>query len=514
MRRGIRWALPVAVVGLLLLGPSAGANPLDRWQWRYPRPQGLALLAVTYGDDLFVAVGESGTVISSSDALNWTLQTYWQFPSLKGVAYSAGLYVAVGDAGTILISTNGAGWAPVASGVTRHLRAVAGNPDWNGTGFARFVAVGEQGTALGSKDGVTWTAVPTGVTNNLNALVCSNGIFAAVGDSGTVIVNDGGTWERRTPPTALNFTAIGACSQGFVTSCDGLVKGGVSYYTSNALLFSDSPLLLTWTNVLTGAGNLRIAGFAAAGGVAVGVGSPINYLGMFYPGVVMTSTNGTQWGTLDFSTSEYSLYAATWGKGMFVAVGARGGILVSTDSTNWTHANGHNSTTICAAASNGDVCIASAGPLHFDYAVSFRPPCLLLSTNGGDWNPSPLSLPAMWSLTVFSNTFYGVSGYSVYSTQDGLQWVQPLMPPYSGSVTGSPAPILRGIAQGNGILFAAGDRGTIVVSTDGVGWVDRSIAVGPNFNTAAFGNDVFVAAGDRVATSPDGVTWGRATFFL
>ena len=63
------------------------------------------LTAVTYGGGLFVAVGDPGVIVTSTDGVNWTAQSAGTDEALRGVAYGGGVYVAVGAGGTALSST-------------------------------------------------------------------------------------------------------------------------------------------------------------------------------------------------------------------------------------------------------------------------------------------------------------------------------------------------------------------------------------------------------------------------
>ena len=62
---------------------------------------------VTYGDGLYVAVGDSGKLTTSTDGTTWTTRTSgFASTNIKGVTHGDGLYVAVGDSGTM--TTNSA----------------------------------------------------------------------------------------------------------------------------------------------------------------------------------------------------------------------------------------------------------------------------------------------------------------------------------------------------------------------------------------------------------------------
>jgi hypothetical protein len=59
---------------------------------------------VTYGNGLFVTVGQGGTIVTSSDGVTWTAGALPTSRGFWGVAYGDGLFVAVGECGTILTS--------------------------------------------------------------------------------------------------------------------------------------------------------------------------------------------------------------------------------------------------------------------------------------------------------------------------------------------------------------------------------------------------------------------------
>src|SRR5205809_6281301 len=61
---------------------------------------------VTQGAGAFVIVGAGGTILSSTDTVNWTKRTSGTQELLLGVGYGNSSFVAAGTGGTILTSTN------------------------------------------------------------------------------------------------------------------------------------------------------------------------------------------------------------------------------------------------------------------------------------------------------------------------------------------------------------------------------------------------------------------------
>ena len=137
------------------------------------------LNGVPYGNGLWVAVGVSGTILTSTNGTSWTKRTSGTTSSLLGAAYANGLWVAVGANGTILTSTNGTSWTSRSSGTAEALRSVAyGNGLW--------VAVGDNGTILTSTNGTSWTPPTSGTTEVLYGVAYANGLWVVVGASGTI----------------------------------------------------------------------------------------------------------------------------------------------------------------------------------------------------------------------------------------------------------------------------------------------------------------------------------------
>jgi hypothetical protein len=77
-------------------GGGSGSAPGTIWTLRTSQVNNLDLYGVTYGNELFVAVGKDGTILTSPDGVNWTVQTSPTSNTLYGVTYGDGLFVAVG----------------------------------------------------------------------------------------------------------------------------------------------------------------------------------------------------------------------------------------------------------------------------------------------------------------------------------------------------------------------------------------------------------------------------------
>jgi len=155
------------------------------------------LSGVAWSGTQFVAVGNSGTILTSPNGIAWTTRTSGTTNKLLGVAWSGTQFVAVGGSGNpgnIVTSSDGITWTPQASGTTITLSGVV----WSGT---QFVTVGNSGIILTSPDGITWTPQASGTINNLLGVAWSGTQFVAVGSSGNpgniVTSSDGITWTKQ-----------------------------------------------------------------------------------------------------------------------------------------------------------------------------------------------------------------------------------------------------------------------------------------------------------------------------
>ena len=95
---------------------------------------------------LFVAVGNGGTILTSSDGINWTQRTSGVTDRLNKVTYSEtfGIFITVGDNGVILISSDGINWQSKNITIKYDLNSVYSSPD-------KIIIAGEYNTVLYSQ---------------------------------------------------------------------------------------------------------------------------------------------------------------------------------------------------------------------------------------------------------------------------------------------------------------------------------------------------------------------------
>ena len=166
----------------------------QNWFTRDTGPSGFRLNAVTFGDGLFVAVGEAGNILTSPDAVNWTLvKSFIQeqlFGVSSGIINGTNYFVAVGANGVILRSSDGLNWTLArAKDWTRDLFCVA-------YGGGAFV-IGGVNSVTKTSDFKSWKDAEVsrqdGWYESMVAITYGNGVFVAT----TALHGNDGRGHRR-----------------------------------------------------------------------------------------------------------------------------------------------------------------------------------------------------------------------------------------------------------------------------------------------------------------------------
>ena len=254
---------------------------------------------------LFVGVGDSGIILTSSNGTIWTQRSSGTTNRLYGVTYGKGVFVTVGMYGTILTSQNGSSWENNSSKKFGHINQVIFGNDI-------FVAVGEWGNVLTSFDGENWTKINSNFSKYLGGVTYGNRLFLSVGYSGTIHSSiDGSSWAKRTTGTRDLLQGVTHGKDNFIT------------VSSRGNIFSSSDGI-SWIKRTSGTTTFLNA---------VNYGND-NFITVGLNGLILTSIDGISWVKRDTGISS-NLFGITSGKGIMVAIGESGTILTSSDSKTW-----------------------------------------------------------------------------------------------------------------------------------------------------------------------------------
>lgn len=291
----------------------ARQQPIRNWLWEVQRLP-----------EFYVTVGYHGTVMTSSDGIDWALELVPDSVTntvFLGVGGDTNLLLAVGDHGSVItsphqvvsvvltnadhslttneVSTLGVFWYDQPRPVTNDLQGVLRH---NG----QFVVTGSGGVVLTSPDGTNWTTRPTPVNTFLSGVTAGPNGFVAVGQGGVILTSpDGVAW-----------------TQHFSGTTNWIYR--VRYLGGQLIAVGQNGTLLTSTNATNWT--------ARATGSTRWLNDLTLLAGTYYvagnQGAVLSSTNGVHWryrGTI----TEKSLYGITHHEGKLLAVGVEGAIVRS-----------------------------------------------------------------------------------------------------------------------------------------------------------------------------------------
>ena len=521
------------------------ADILSNWAWRNPWPQGYDINDVIYANGQYVAVGGSGTVLTSGDGASWNVhKNAAKGAALRGVAYGNGTYVAVESkriftsanavtwmeafelpdipgynplydwmlgpspyhlssvafgngmfiaVGTyfILKSENGTHWEIVQEGNYNPLNAIAFGDD-------RFVAVGNNGYVLHSRDGVNWTGSATPKQNLYDVIYIDKGeggpddkIFVAAGNSGGIFVTDSRSmyWLNKNKGNndSSPYFNLGYCN---INDQHLLVAGG-----RTSLFGASRPKTLVmditepeiWTVVQINDNSLGKLASDGTGFVTAG-----------WRGRILTSSDGLTWH--EHSTGpRYHLYGAASHNGQFVAVGENTTIMTSSGGSGW-HRHDlrmaypdetHWSGSLYGVASNDTGDFVAVG----EFGRIFK-------GSGSSWKLIPRLGKTLNAVAYGADKFVAVGDYgTMIISADGEDWS------VIDNGTGGSSATLKGVAYGNGKFIAVG-RGKVMISKDSGETWERGSGGGGGLSIA-FGKGKFVVADSSgyVRTSTDGIRW-------
>ena len=148
---------------------------------------------ITFGNNTFVAVGESGIIRTSSDnGVTWDNGTSGTTRQLNEIAYGTSTFVAVGQSGTHLYSSdNGSTWSTGTWSENDHVTGVA-------FGNNTFIGVSSAGEYVtkSTDNGSNWSKKAQGIA--VYDVTYSNSKFVASGANGAIqhSSNDGENWTN------------------------------------------------------------------------------------------------------------------------------------------------------------------------------------------------------------------------------------------------------------------------------------------------------------------------------
>lgn len=485
--------------------------------------------SVTFGNNIFVAVGHGGMIKTSQDGANWIFRASGTTSWLRRVYWNGSLFVAVGysySANTnkpitgIATSNDGVNWKATELETANDIRLSGIAWDEN-----RFLAVGQGGvctsydgikwntsnkdggfedvvwangkfTAVGynyrisatsgskskivnSTDGIIWTPVDTTISNTLNRIIWTGNQYIAVGRNGYIVTSsDGNTWTQSISGADFELSDIAFNGKIFLA-------GG----WDSQLLFSKDAV--HWEQIAVDI--QRVYGIAWGNGKCVITGLP-NFPVIRDP--FLYSDDGLYW-KVNTKSKQYIPKSIGYDKNkeLFIAyasdVKENNVILSSNDGLTWNvGTNSFNLKNINSTktATNGVV------------YVLIEEGKIITSNDKINWNGVNFELQSDLNSVIWSGKQFVAVGYDgqIITSSDGFKWESR----HSGKM------IYRDIAYNGQKYMAVGDAGEVAVSTDGINW-DKQPHKWSGLKRIIFDGTRFIIGGDygTIFTSIDGERW-------
>ena len=276
------------------------------------------------------------------------------------------------------------------------------------------------------------TTTTTRTYYDLNGITFGNNTIVAVGERGTVRYSsdNGSSWDNGTSGTTRELYEIAFGSNSFVAVGE---RGRHSYSSNNGASWDNG----TWSDT------------DHVTGVEFGNNT---FIGSSSTNLTKSTDNGANWNLIG---AGLKVYDVAFGNSIFVACGAEGAIVTTSD-------------------------------------------------NGSSWTTrtSGASTSTLYGITFGNNQFFSVgsSGKLIKSINNGSSW---------STVDSTVTKSLYSIVFGNSTFVGVGYK-TVIVSTDnGSTFTEKENTL--TFNDVTFGNGVFAAVGDdeKIYTSTDGDTWTK-----
>lgn len=426
----------------------------------YPK---VGFQAVAKGGNRYVAVGESGAIITSTDGVKWKAVNSGTTNALFSVAYGSGTFIAAGN-NVILKSTNGINWNIVKSDTSSAIWVIkdmlydSNNNSWIATGVTCNPNASPSNNNLAycmlnysssSNQSLVLTAPQSGASWTPANVPGKAGVFSSIVSNGTAyllnLTNDGYSSLSLSNDGGKSWQQAAQKNDSYLASCR------LAYYNKQySNTYSSCPSLTMSDNTV----------------------------------IANSSRNGTIYKLIDNDGS------FSW-----------------SNSFNTSGTSPYLTTNISC---NGTSCIVADGYASNDTSkqYSYYKLALNLTNNSVVYTPAVIgSKQTILGVNLIGADFWmtGTNGVMVSSPNNGNTWIGE-QNPMAGNV--------NGIAfNGSNTFVAVANGGNILTSTDrGNTWTTIPAPSNANLYSVAYGNGTFIAVGASVIlSSTDGITWSSVT---
>jgi hypothetical protein len=289
----------------------------------------ISINSITFGNNLYVAAGDSGRLNTSTDAIVWSLRTSgFGSNSIVGVKYG-GNYIIVGSsAGLIASSTDAITWTLRTVNTTQAIRSLRyGNNTYVATGDSSFLATSyAQASGAGGSSGsyTSWYIPKNIVSSNLTVNPGVGGAGATT-DAGIGSAGAGTTVSWTGPGGTYTITANGGGDGGVAGSAQ-LASQSSSFYTTAGLSGALQTLSGSGLTATTQTNQYQPTGGGSGAGSTISSGGSGGTINVY--GISTSASGGADSGTNGSNGTTYTGIPYGYGGGgggASVSIAATGG---------------------------------------------------------------------------------------------------------------------------------------------------------------------------------------------
>lgn len=208
---------------------------------------------------------------------------------------------------------------------------------------------------------------------------------------------------------------------------------------------------------------------------------------------IVYSTGGVTWASKTISGISYFMGIA-YGAGVFVAIG-NSSVLYSTDGINWTNATVSTTTQWKRIVYGNGMFLLRSDTNAIAY-----------STDGINWLEASADLNGYHGIAYGAGKFVEAqTGYYCAYSKDGIYWTKVSTTSYGNS---------KVIYGGDKFITFSDRPATVSYSTDGITWSSANLpSINDNVDCGTWGNGLFILltrTTNKVLYSSDGINWSKA----
>jgi photosystem II stability/assembly factor-like uncharacterized protein len=226
---------------------AASANKTDTLWQRTVSASSYDLRSVVWTGSIFMAVGQRGTIRTSTNGINMISQSSGTSYDLYSIYWDGSRAIAAGDSGTMITSSDGVSWSdPLKTYTKLRITDMAWNKNVNNR---LYVAVGNLGLILTSTNLSDWTSIKVdGVDRDLYSITWTGSEFISVGEGNMsycacLTSKDGKKWtvscaEPGNPLYSVVWTGSAVIAAGFNINKKPLNGDWEKTYVAHCNLYS------------------------------------------------------------------------------------------------------------------------------------------------------------------------------------------------------------------------------------------------------------------------------------